>query len=116
VVETLDDLAAAVGDRPAAVCRELTKLHEEVLRGTLSSVAAELRGRGEVRGEVVVVVGGSTGEERVTPGPVQLAEEAAALVASGVRRREAAGRVARRYGVATNEVYRALLAFDRTSD
>jgi 16S rRNA (cytidine1402-2'-O)-methyltransferase len=115
VVETLDDLAGALGDRPAAVCRELTKLHEEVLRGSLSSVASELRGRGEVRGEIVVVVGGSTGEELAQPGPVELADEAAALVASGIRRREAAGRVARRHGVSTNEVYRALLARDRTT-
>ncbi|HEY7283485.1 MAG TPA: 16S rRNA (cytidine(1402)-2'-O)-methyltransferase [Actinomycetota bacterium] len=114
VVDTLDDLAAALGDRPAAVCRELTKVHEEVVRGSLSSVAHELRSRDEIRGEVVVVVGGSTGELREAPGPVELAEEAAALVDTGVRRREAAGRVARRHGVATNEVYRALLARDRS--
>ena len=113
VVETLSDLAAALGDRPAAVCRELTKLHEEVVRGSLPEVARELRAREEVRGEVVVVVGGSDGSEAPTPGPVELAEEAAELVARGVRRREAAGQVARRYNVSTNEVYRALLARDR---
>jgi 16S rRNA (cytidine1402-2'-O)-methyltransferase len=115
VVETLADLAAALGDRPAALCRELTKLHEEVVRGSLSEIARELRGRAEVRGEVVVVVGGATGDERDTLGPVELADEAAELVASGVRRREAAGRVARRHGVSTNEVYRALLARDLSS-
>jgi 16S rRNA (cytidine1402-2'-O)-methyltransferase len=115
VVETLGDLAAALGDRPAALCRELTKLHEEVLRGTLRELEAELLGRGEVRGEIVLVIGGATGDSApATPGPVELADEAASLVASGVRRREAAGRVARRHGVSTNEVYRALLARDRT--
>ncbi len=115
VVATLEDLAAAFGDRPAAVCRELTKLHEEVLRGSLGEVAGELRSRGEVRGEIVVVVGGSTGAGREPPGPLELAEEAAELVASGVRRREAAAQVARRHGVSTNEIYRALLARDRSS-
>ncbi|MFL5798089.1 MAG: 16S rRNA (cytidine(1402)-2'-O)-methyltransferase [Actinomycetota bacterium] len=115
VVATLEDLAAAFGDRPAAVCRELTKLHEEVLRGSLGELARELRSRGEVRGEIVVVVGGSTGARREPPGPLELAEEAAGLVASGVRRREAAGQVARRHGVSTNEIYRALLARDRSS-
>jgi 16S rRNA (cytidine1402-2'-O)-methyltransferase len=114
VVDTLGDLAAALGDRPAALCRELTKLHEEVVRGSLSEIARELRGRDEVRGEVVVVVGGSDGSAAAIPGPVELADEAAELVAGGVRRREAAGRVARRHGVSTNEVYRALLARDRS--
>jgi 16S rRNA (cytidine1402-2'-O)-methyltransferase len=85
-----------------------------VLRGPLSELARELRARGEVRGEVVVVVGGSTGEPD-PPGPLELAEQAAALVASGVRRREAAAQVARRHGVSTNEIYRALLARDRST-
>jgi 16S rRNA (cytidine1402-2'-O)-methyltransferase len=113
VAAMLEDLAAAMGERPAAVCRELTKLHEEVLRGSLGELARELRSRGELRGEFVVVVGGATGDGKETPGPVELAEEAAALVAAGVRRREAAGQVARRHGVSTNEIYRALLARDR---
>jgi 16S rRNA (cytidine1402-2'-O)-methyltransferase len=119
VVEILGDLAAALGDRPAAVCRELTKLHEEVLRGSLSSLARELGARGEVRGEVVLVIGGATESDAgAAPGPVELAEEAAGLVATGMRRREAAAKVARRHGVSTNEVYRSLLALDhgRTSD
>src|SRR5205814_1069852 len=51
--ETLSDLRAALGDRPALVGRELTKVHEELARGTLSDLAR--RFSGEVRGEVVIV-------------------------------------------------------------
>lgn len=57
LLASLADALTELGDRPAAVCRELTKLHEEVLRGPLSAVAAELAGRAAVKGEVVVVVG-----------------------------------------------------------
>jgi 16S rRNA (cytidine1402-2'-O)-methyltransferase len=54
---SLADAAAELGERPAVVARELTKLHEEVLRGTLPALAAEVAGRGGVKGEVVVVIG-----------------------------------------------------------
>ena len=57
VVASLADAEAELGDRPAAVCRELTKLHEEVLRGPLSALAAELASRPAVKGEIVLVVG-----------------------------------------------------------
>ncbi|HUO85865.1 MAG TPA: 16S rRNA (cytidine(1402)-2'-O)-methyltransferase [Thermoanaerobaculia bacterium] len=53
---SLADAVTALGDRPAAVCRELTKLHEEVLRGPLSVLAAELAARPSIKGEVAVVV------------------------------------------------------------
>ena len=57
---SLADAAAVFGEaRAAAVARELTKLHEEVLRGSLAEVAAEVGERGKLRGEVTVVVGGS---------------------------------------------------------
>lgn len=63
IVASLGDLGTALGaTRPAAVCRELTKLHEEVLRGTLAEVHAELAGRAAVKGELVVVVDNRSGE------------------------------------------------------
>ena len=58
-VSCLRDAREELGERPAAVCRELTKLHEEVLRGPLGELAEELGGRPRVRGEIVVVVGKS---------------------------------------------------------
>jgi 16S rRNA (cytidine1402-2'-O)-methyltransferase len=54
---TLADLAADLGARQAAICRELTKLHEEVRRGDLPALAADYAGGGETRGEIVLVIG-----------------------------------------------------------
>jgi 16S rRNA (cytidine1402-2'-O)-methyltransferase len=59
LLASLADALAELGDRPAAVARELTKLHEEVLRGTLSSLLAELEARPALKGEFVVVIGGA---------------------------------------------------------
>ena len=64
LAESLAALAALAPDRPAAVCRELTKLHEEVARGTLGELAR--RFREEVRGEIVVVLGPGGAAERPT--------------------------------------------------
>ncbi len=57
LLSCLADTLAELGDRPAAVCRELTKLHEEVLRGPLSEIHATLSKRAKLKGEFVVVVG-----------------------------------------------------------
>ncbi len=57
IISCLADARAELGDRPAAVCRELTKLHEEVLRGSLSEVHATLSKRPSIKGEIAVVVG-----------------------------------------------------------
>lgn len=58
ILPSLDDAIAELGDRPAALCRELTKLHEEVLRGPLSELRTALAARPAVKGELVLVVGG----------------------------------------------------------
>ena len=57
IVASLRDLRAELGNRPVAVAREMTKLHEEVLRGALDEVATELEARPTIKGELVVVVG-----------------------------------------------------------
>lgn len=57
IVASLEDALAELGDRPAVAARELTKLHEEILRGRLSDLLAELRARPSVKGELVLVVG-----------------------------------------------------------
>lgn len=60
LVKLLGQLAAVCGaERPAAVCREISKLHEEVARGTLAELEAEFASRPKVRGEIAVVVGGA---------------------------------------------------------
>jgi 16S rRNA (cytidine1402-2'-O)-methyltransferase len=102
----LRDLQASFGDRRVAVCRELTKLHEQVVRGRLHEVIDQL-GEGPLRGEVVVVVEGSS-----QPPPIDQAAivaQARELVAGGMRKREAAREVADRHGASANELYRALV-------
>lgn len=55
----LEDLERGLGDRPAAICRELTKLHEEILRGQLSELRANFSERDKIRGEIVLVLAGA---------------------------------------------------------
>lgn len=57
ILPSLEDAVAEMGDRPAAIARELTKMHEEVLRGTLSGLLAELKARPALKGELVLVIG-----------------------------------------------------------
>ncbi|MGB5551030.1 MAG: 16S rRNA (cytidine(1402)-2'-O)-methyltransferase, partial [Thermoanaerobaculia bacterium] len=57
IVVSLEDSLESLGDRPAAVGRELTKLHEEVLRGLLSEIHSELANRPSLKGEFTVVIG-----------------------------------------------------------
>jgi 16S rRNA (cytidine1402-2'-O)-methyltransferase len=106
VTTLLRDSLEALGDRRVAVARELTKLHEEVVRGRLSEVLDRLS-HSPPRGEIVVVLEGATGDAGADlDGAVA---EARSLVAKGARKREAASQAARRFGAAANEVYRALL-------
>jgi 16S rRNA (cytidine1402-2'-O)-methyltransferase len=102
---TLADLAAALGDRPAALARELTKLHEEIARGRLSELAA--RFAGEVRGEVTIVV---APPEAPPPGAADpdaepLEAELRRRVAAGEKPTEIAKSVAKARGLPRAEVY-----------
>jgi 16S rRNA (cytidine1402-2'-O)-methyltransferase len=105
LVASLAVLAEVDGERPVAVCRELTKVHEEVVRGPAAHVHARYAGGGEVRGEVALVVGAADAAG------VALGEAVAAvraLVDAGARARPAAGVVAGLTGVPANALYRAL--------
>ncbi|MGZ5305588.1 MAG: 16S rRNA (cytidine(1402)-2'-O)-methyltransferase [Actinomycetota bacterium] len=102
LAEALD----ALGDRPTAVARELTKLHEQVLRGRLSELPAALDAT-TLKGEIVVVIGGAV--ENEPPDADDLVEEARALVAGGTRARDAAKSVAKRHGTSANEIYGRLV-------
>jgi 16S rRNA (cytidine1402-2'-O)-methyltransferase len=109
---TLADLRAAGGDRRVAVARELTKLHQEVLRGTVTEVLERIRGR-ELKGEVVLVIGGAV-EQR--PGEGEAFGIATDLVSGGARKREAAREASRRTGVPAGSIYQALVSSGRTAD
>lgn len=103
--DSLAALAALAPDRPAAVCRELTKLHEEIARGTLGELARQFRD--EVKGEIVVVI--APAESRAASPDVAFAVDALRrLVQSGARPRAAAGVVAALTGTRANDLYRAL--------
>jgi 16S rRNA (cytidine1402-2'-O)-methyltransferase len=108
VEETLADLAQGLGDRPAALARELTKVHEEVRRGTLSELLDGVREQ-PPRGEIVLVVGGAVGRHKPQADAGELAAEARRLMDAGVERREALVRVARAAGVPKRAVFDALL-------
>jgi 16S rRNA (cytidine1402-2'-O)-methyltransferase len=104
LLATLEVLAALDRERPAAVCRELTKLHEEVRRGSAGELAAHYADN-PPRGEVVLVVGGAP------PGTAdreQALNALRALIDAGAKARPAAGVVAKLTGVGANELYRGL--------
>ena len=102
-------LAEVDGERPVAVCRELTKVHEEVVRGTAAELAARYAAE-DLRGEIVVVVGGAVAEERDLDEAVGALER---LVEAGARARPAAAVVSDLTGVPANALYRALKAPER---
>ena len=104
--DSLAALAALAPDRPAAVCRELTKLHEEVVRGSLGELAR--RFRGDVKGEIVVVIAGGGGRVSGSPDIAFAVDALRRLVQSGARPRAAAGVVAALTGTRANELYTAL--------
>jgi 16S rRNA (cytidine1402-2'-O)-methyltransferase len=112
----LDDLLAVLGDRQVALARELTKLHEEMLRGTLAEMRARYTGESEPRGEyVIVVAGASTATTTSEDIADELAPEEAVqaflkeLLASGASTREAAAAAAKATGIPKRDAYRMAL-------
>ncbi|MFD0901314.1 16S rRNA (cytidine(1402)-2'-O)-methyltransferase [Actinomadura sediminis] len=107
IAAALDAMAAAFGaDRPAAVCRELTKTYEEVRRGPLGELAGWARDG--VRGEITVVVGGAPEPAGLTD-PGDLAAAVAAREATGTRRNRAVAEIAKENGVPRAVVYDAVV-------
>ncbi len=106
IAESLAAMAGAFGaDRPAAVCRELTKLHEEVVRGPLGELATWAEAG--VRGEIVVVVAGAPAREVSAEDAVA---EVQRLVADGIRLKDAAAEVSAQTGLSSRALYQAALA------
>lgn len=103
IVECLHDIATALGARDVCVGRELTKLHEEVLRGTATEIAAQLESRGSIRGEFVVLVGKGD-VPVVTELPVE--EAITLLMEAGIPRMDAIKTVAKERGLSKREVYK----------
>jgi len=108
---TLEDLAAAFGsDRPLAVCRELTKLHEEVLRLTIGEAAARYAAQ-EPRGEFVLVIAGLPAQAPAADGEGALAR-ALELRREGLPLKLAAARAAEEFGGKKRAIYDQVLEIE----
>lgn len=105
IAETLDDLAATFGsDHPIALARELTKLHEEFLRGPVSTVLTELQNRPVIRGEMVLVIDGKVATATSSKGSV--ADDVRKLIAQGLSEKDALKQAAKTHGLGKSEAYR----------
>jgi len=110
----LEDLETGLGDREVVVGRELTKLHEECIRGTLATVRGRVAEMERVRGECVILVAGAAADApRPATGADDLDDRIRALRAEGLGTREVAARVAHETGRTRREVYQRALALDR---
>ena len=109
LLATLEDMAEVFGaDRGISLCRELTKLHEEVVRTTLGE-AVELYTANPPRGEFVLIVAGAQPETEVAPTETDAAARVAALMAEGLSRKDAIKQTAKELDMPKNAVYDAAL-------
>jgi len=108
ILKTLDDLRETLGDRPIVAAREMTKRHEEFLRGTAASIRDALAGRGPVKGEFTVLIGkpGSSAPQMPDAGTIRATVES--RLRDGVARMEAIKSAARDLGISKRAVYQVL--------
>jgi 16S rRNA (cytidine1402-2'-O)-methyltransferase len=111
ILDALLDIQSVLGDRPLVLARELTKLHEEFLRGSAAEIRALLLGKPSIKGEMTLVLGRAL-PGQVTPSqpPADPLEEIARLESSGMERMQAVKTVAKQLGLPKREVYRLLAA------
>ena len=103
ILETLSDVEKILGPRPVVVARELTKLHEEFLRGTPAEIRAALESRPSVKGEITLLIGKAAAPLLET---TTIDEAVAAHVHAGMSRMDAIKEVARKRGLSKRDVYR----------
>jgi 16S rRNA (cytidine1402-2'-O)-methyltransferase len=104
ILDALDDIAAVMGSRPVVAARELTKIHEEFLRGTAAALRDQLAARPSIRGEFTLLIGRSEGTAHPDETPVRDAVQA--LEQQGLPRMEAIKQVAKARGLSKRECYR----------
>ncbi|HLW77684.1 MAG TPA: 16S rRNA (cytidine(1402)-2'-O)-methyltransferase [Bryobacteraceae bacterium] len=105
ILEALEDIAQEMGARPVVAAREITKLHEEFLRGTAEEIRATLAARPSIRGEFTILIGKSDAPVETD---ISIEDAVRALQEQGVERMEAIKRVAKERGLGKREVYRLL--------
>jgi 16S rRNA (cytidine1402-2'-O)-methyltransferase len=108
VLQTVMNIKAVLGDRRLAIARELTKLHEEVLRGTPDELITEIRSRGDLKGEVTIIVEPPPATPSHDREEVENALYAALLVSSPAK---AASEIARKFKVPRRELYALALSW-----
>ena len=110
LLSTLEDMAAVFGaDRPISLCRELTKLHEEVIRTTLGDAVAQFR-QAPPRGEFVLVIAGAPPEDAPAATGQDAAARVAQLMEAGLPRKDAVRQASQELGLSRNAVYDASLS------
>jgi 16S rRNA (cytidine1402-2'-O)-methyltransferase len=109
ILEALQDITTVLGNRPVVLTRELTKLHEEFVRGTAAEVLANLQARPSIKGEMTLLIGKPLAAE-ASDIPIPVAVEA--LIQGGMPRMDAMKTVARERGISKRDVYAALEATD----
>jgi 16S rRNA (cytidine1402-2'-O)-methyltransferase len=107
ILETLGDIEKVLGGRTVVVARELTKLHEEFLRGTANSIRQELSARPSVKGEITLLIGKA--EESQASSMLDPKQEVRALEEKGLARMDAVKQVARARGIPKRELYRRVI-------
>jgi 16S rRNA (cytidine1402-2'-O)-methyltransferase len=105
VLDALGDIAALMGARRVVVAREITKLHEEFLRGTAAEVRARLADRPVVRGEITLLIGKA---DRIEADDVPIEDAVRELESKGIARMDAIKQVAKSRGISKRECYRQL--------
>jgi 16S rRNA (cytidine1402-2'-O)-methyltransferase len=102
VLETLEDMEKIFAERKAALAKEITKIHETVLRGSISEILNKLE-KTTIAGEYIIVLEGKTAENRLITRDVLL--EISSLMKKGVSRKEAVKKIAEAYGLSKKELY-----------
>jgi 16S rRNA (cytidine1402-2'-O)-methyltransferase len=105
ILDSLADIERIMGARPVVVAREMTKIHEEFLRGTAGQIWDQLRARDSIRGEITLLIGKSNRPVQ----PTEPMEKAMAnQIGSGLSRMDAMKAIARERGISKREVYKHL--------
>jgi 16S rRNA (cytidine1402-2'-O)-methyltransferase len=107
ILDALEDIAVVMGARRVVVAREITKIHEEFLRGTAAEVRATLADRPVVRGEITILIGKQ--EASAVQDETPMEDAVRALEQQGVSRMDAIKQVAKARGIPKREVYRRLM-------
>lgn len=110
VIDTLEELRSTWGERQAALCRELTKLHESCLRGSMGDILTQLEGKAP-KGECVLVIAGAEMTEKLDQDPSDRLAKMKRLMSDGMKAKDAAKRLSD-HSFSANDLYRLYLERD----